>query len=66
MRVSYTGGMAWDAGMEVALRLAREAAAEREVPVGAVVLDAAGQVIGRGRNLREADAIRWPMPRSRP
>ena len=41
--------------MEVALRLAREAAAEGEVPVGAVVLDAAGQVIGRGRNLREAD-----------
>lgn len=47
--------MAWDAGMEVALRLAREAAVEGEVPVGAVVLDAAGQVIGRGRNLREAD-----------
>ncbi|WP_428859870.1 nucleoside deaminase [Bifidobacterium dentium] len=47
--------MAWDAGMEVALRLAREAAAEGEVPVGAVVLDAVGQVIGQGRNLREAD-----------
>lgn len=38
------------AGMREALALAREAAGHGEVPVGAVVLDAAGQVIGRGRN----------------
>ena len=35
---------------------AREAAADGEVPVGAVVLAADGQVIGRGRNLRETHA----------
>ena len=40
--------------MELAIELAREAAAEGEVPVGAVVLDAGGAVIGSGRNLREA------------
>ncbi len=32
------------------------AAAVAEVPVGAVVLDGSGSVIGRGRNLREASA----------
>ena len=42
--------------MELAIELAREAAAEGEVPVGAVVLDAGGAVIGSGRNLREAHA----------
>ncbi|WP_034877550.1 nucleoside deaminase [Bifidobacterium moukalabense] len=47
--------MAWNESMEVALRLAREAAVEGEVPVGAVVLDSSRQVIGYGRNLREAD-----------
>ncbi|HWK76392.1 MULTISPECIES: tRNA adenosine(34) deaminase TadA [unclassified Microbacterium] len=36
-----------------ALELAREAADAGEVPVGAVVLDAAGRVIGEGRNTRE-------------
>lgn len=36
--------------------LAEAAAAGQDVPVGAVVLDAAGVIIGRGRNLREADA----------
>lgn len=40
--------------MDRALALARDAAAEGEVPVGAVVTDAAGSVIGEGRNLREA------------
>ena len=39
--------------MELALALAAEAAAEGEVPVGCVVVDAAGTVIGRGRNRRE-------------
>ncbi|WEV73271.1 nucleoside deaminase [Bifidobacterium sp. ESL0790] len=41
--------------MGEALRLAREAAIEGEVPVGAVVLDANGNIIGRGRNRREID-----------
>lgn len=39
--------------MGLALDLAREAAAAGEVPVGAVVVDADGRVIGRGRNRRE-------------
>lgn len=39
--------------MEEALRLAAEAAAEGEVPVGAVVVKD-GVVVGRGRNRREA------------
>ncbi len=38
--------------MEAALALAREAAAEGEVPVGAVAVFE-GQVVGRGRNARE-------------
>ena len=38
--------------MSMALELAREAAAEGEVPVGAVVVKD-GQVIGSGRNRRE-------------
>lgn len=40
--------------MDRALALAAEAAAHGDVPVGAVVRDAAGAVIGEGRNLREA------------
>lgn len=40
--------------MEAALALAREAMAAGEVPVGAVVVRA-GEIIGRGRNRREAD-----------
>ncbi|QKJ21064.1 nucleoside deaminase [Microbacterium hominis] len=39
--------------MERALELAAEAGAAGEVPVGAVVRDATGAVIGEGRNLRE-------------
>ncbi len=40
--------------MRQALALAREAAAEGEVPVGAVIVrDADGEIIGRGRNRRE-------------
>lgn len=38
--------------MTEALRLAREAADEGEVPVGAVVV-CAGKIVGRGRNRRE-------------
>lgn len=41
------------AAMDRALALAAEAAAHGDVPVGAVVTDAAGTVIGEGRNLRE-------------
>ena len=39
--------------MRQALDLAREAAAAGEVPVGCVIVDRAGQIIGRGRNRRE-------------
>ena len=42
-----------DVYMLQALALAREAAAAGEVPVGCVICDAAGKVIGRGRNRRE-------------
>lgn len=38
--------------MALALELAREAASQGEVPVGCVIADAGGQVIGRGRNRR--------------
>ncbi len=40
--------------MEEALALAREAAAEGEVPVGCVIVRN-GQIVGRGRNRRERD-----------
>lgn len=40
------------AAMGRALELARDAAAAGEVPVGAVVTDAAGRIIGEGRNAR--------------
>ena len=39
--------------MALALELARESAAAGEVPVGCVVVSPEGEVIGRGRNLRE-------------
>ena len=55
-RNRIVAGMQWSDDMELAIELAREAAAEGEVPVGAVVLDAGGAVIGSGRNLREAHA----------
>lgn len=44
--------MSIDEAMGHALALAADTAAEGEVPVGAVVLDAAGEVIGEGRNAR--------------
>jgi len=40
--------------MRLALDEARAALATSDVPVGAVVLDPSGAVIGRGRNAREA------------
>jgi len=42
--------------MRAALAEAATAADTGDVPVGAVILDAAGVVIARGRNRREADA----------
>lgn len=42
--------------MTEALALAREAAAAGEIPVGCVVTDGTGAVIGRGRNRREEGA----------
>ena len=42
--------------MREALREARAAPSTSDVPVGAVVLDGSGAVVGRGRNRREADA----------
>src|SRR5919202_162297 len=40
--------------MEAAFALAEEAAAEGEIPVGAVIVDHEGNIIGRGRNRRES------------
>ncbi|MGI5976791.1 MAG: nucleoside deaminase [Candidatus Limivicinus sp.] len=39
--------------MALALELAEEAAAQGEVPVGCIICDSGGKVIGRGRNRRE-------------
>ena len=45
----------YDAAMRAALEEARRALDSGDVPIGAVVLDAAGEVIGRGHNVRERD-----------
>lgn len=45
----------WVDPMREALAEARSAPDTGDVPIGAVVLDADGTVIGRGRNEREAD-----------
>ena len=45
---------AYDAAMRLALSEAEAALGTGDVPVGAVVLDPDGDVIGVGRNLREA------------
>jgi tRNA(adenine34) deaminase len=42
--------------MLAALDEARAATRTGDVPIGAVVVDLAGQLIGRGRNVREANA----------
>jgi tRNA(adenine34) deaminase len=44
-----------DAAMALALDEARAAAAHDDVPVGAVVLNPTGEVVGIGHNRREAD-----------
>lgn len=47
---------AWATAMRAALDEARSALATDDVPIGAVVIDPTGTVIGRGRNVREAQA----------
>jgi tRNA(adenine34) deaminase len=46
----------YDEAMGAALDEARSALESADVPIGAVVLDPSGAVIGRGRNVRERDA----------
>jgi tRNA(adenine34) deaminase len=46
----------WDGPMRRALDEARAALATGDVPIGALVVDAAGEVIGAGHNVREAAA----------
>jgi tRNA(adenine34) deaminase len=46
----------YDVSMTAALDEARGALATGDVPIGAVVLDPDGAVVGRGRNVREAEA----------
>jgi tRNA(adenine34) deaminase len=46
----------WIGAMREALAEAHAALATFDVPVGAVVLDSSGTVVGRGRNRREQDA----------
>lgn len=45
----------YDELMLEALVLAREAMATGEVPVGALVISPTGEIVGRGKNLREID-----------
>lgn len=42
--------------MKHALELARQAADNNEVPVGCIICDSEGRIIGRGRNRREENA----------
>ena len=46
----------WHDAMRVALALGAGAGEQGDVPVGAVVLDAGGAIIGRGANRRELDS----------
>lgn len=45
----------WAGPMRLALELGAQAAARGDVPVGAVVVDGSGEVLGRGHNVRERD-----------
>jgi tRNA(adenine34) deaminase len=47
--------LSYDVPMRAALDEARSSLATGDVPVGAVVLAADGSVVGRGRNVREAE-----------
>ena len=49
------GAIEYDVAMSTALDEARLALGSGDVPIGAVVLDSAGAVIGRGHNVRERD-----------
>lgn len=49
-------GDRWVDPMRAALEQARAALATGDVPIGAVVLDPGGEVVGSGRNVREAEA----------
>ncbi|NBO46435.1 MAG: nucleoside deaminase, partial [Actinobacteria bacterium] len=46
---------AWSSSMHIALQHARDAAQRGEVPVGAVVVDPVGNIVGAGANTRESD-----------
>jgi tRNA(adenine34) deaminase len=46
---------AWSGPMRRALALAALAARTEDVPIGAVVVDASGEVVGEGVNVRERD-----------
>ena len=50
----YSLNMSQAQWMEEALALAEEASRDGEIPVGAVVVDRDGVIIGRGRNRRES------------
>jgi tRNA(adenine34) deaminase len=57
-RTGHTGRVTaadWEDAVRLALGEAERALTTGDVPVGAVVLDAVGAVVGRGRNRREAD-----------
>jgi tRNA(Arg) A34 adenosine deaminase TadA len=43
--------------MEQSIELATAAGLAQEIPVGAIVVDGQGQIIGRGENRREAIGI---------
>jgi tRNA(adenine34) deaminase len=45
----------YDAAMRAALDEARQTLDSGDVPIGAVVLDDVGEIIGRGHNVRERD-----------
>ena len=45
----------WEGAMRLALEEAVVARTSADVPVGAVVLDSAGEIVGRGHNTRERD-----------
>ncbi|HVR41887.1 MAG TPA: nucleoside deaminase [Thermoanaerobaculia bacterium] len=49
----HSSSMAEAEWMEQALLLARRAGEEGEIPIGAVVVDREGTIVGRGRNARE-------------
>lgn len=52
--VMNASAAAFDDAMQVALDEAQQGAAEGEIPVGAVVLDGAGELLSRQHNRREA------------